>query len=421
MSKPIFNKNNNLSNNTSNDQLDIAIRIKTSKSWIIWALITCIFIALIIWSILGTAYIRVQGKGIILPAPAVIFNAASQGNGLLVSLNIKIGNKVNKGEILAILDVKDQQKQVKETKKYLSKLKFQKKQITGKIAEQDNYLTIYSEKFDKALDVQKANSEKYKAFMVKFVSNEQKIQREGAISMVTSEKAIDTLFKIENNLFEILSKKASHKLSQGRYRFEWLKEYLDIDLQILKAKNKLDEQQLKLEQVQVVRSPISGIIDQILARPGTYLKSGDSVATVVIDSKREDVLGFFSSFTGKRIGDKMLAFVSPSTAKKELYGTIKSRVESVSEYPLDLKTLTSVLKEPVLAKLFSKKGPPIMCKLSLERDKCSYSGFDWTSRKGPHFKITNGTICDLYVVVEKRRPITLVIPFLTKLLGMTYE
>ena len=421
MTKQIFNKNSNPSNNTSNDQLDMAIRIKTSKSWFIWTVITCVFISLILWSILGAVYIRVQGKGIILPEPAVIFGAESQGSGLLISLNVKIGDRVKKDEVLAVLDVKEQQKQINETNKYIAKLKAQGMKITDKIGKQEIYLDHYTKKFNQALDVQKANSEKYKTFMIKYVANEKEIQKDGAISMMTTEKAIDALFKIENNLFLIISKKASHKLDQERYRFEWLKENLDIDLQILKAENKLAEQQVKLEMSQVVRSPISGRVNQITARPGTYLKPGFPVVTIVEDSKFDDVLGFFYLCEGKRIDKKMLAFVSPTTAKKELYGTIRSRVETVSEYPLDLKTLISILKEPDLAKYFSKKGPPLMCKLSLGRDKNTFSGFEWTSHKGPHYKITNGTLCDIYIVVEKRRPITLVIPFLRKLIGLSYE
>jgi HlyD family secretion protein len=421
MTKQIFKTNSNLPGNTSPDQLDMAIRIKTSKTWIMWAVITCMFIAMIVWSIFGTVYTRVSGKGLILPKPAEIFDATSQGNGLLLSLYIKLGDKVKKGQVLAVLNVKGLQKQVEETKKYLSKLKFQEKQISHKIIKQENYLDVYTKKFNKALNVQENNSEKYKTFMSKFVDDEKRIEKEGAISLLTFEKAVDTLFKIENNIFAIISKRSSQKLSRERYRFEWMKEDLNIKLQILKAENKLAEQQLKLERWQLIRSPINGIINQILARPGTFLKSGISVCSVVAESKQDDVVGFFSSFTGKRITKNMLAFVAPSTAKKEIYGTIKSKVETVSEYPLDLETLISILKEPDLAKLFSKKGPPIMCKLSLERNKNTYSGFDWTSQKGPHFKITNGTICDLYVVVEKRRPITLVIPFLRKLVGITYE
>ncbi len=418
--KQLFN-NSKSPNSASPDRLDMPIRIKTFKSWLMWIIITCIFIAVILWSIVGNVYVRVGGQGIILPQPAEIFDAAAQGKGLLVSLKIKIGDKVKKGQIIAEINVKELHKQIDETKKYLSNLKQQKIQTIELINKQTKYLNDYTEKFNKALEVQKTNTDKYKSFMTKFVSSEKTIANEGAISMMTYERAIESLFKIDNTLFDIISKKASQKLNQERYRFEWTKEIFNLDLQILKTEEELVEQQLKLEEFKFIRSPINGVINQLLARPGTYLFPGTSVATVVTESKRDDVLGFFSPFNGKRIDNGMIAFISPSIAKKELYGTIESKVQGVSEYPLDIKTLTSVLKEPDLAKLFSKNGPPIMCKLSLERDTGTYTGFKWTSRNGPHFKITNGTICDISVVVQKRKPITLVIPFFRKLLGFSYD
>ena len=46
------------------------------------------------------------------------------------------------------------------------------------------------------------------------------------------------------------------------------------------------------------------------------------------------------------------------------------------------------------------------------------SGFEWWSGKGPPYRITAGTVATVDVVVERVRPITLVIPALRKLLGI---
>ena len=46
------------------------------------------------------------------------------------------------------------------------------------------------------------------------------------------------------------------------------------------------------------------------------------------------------------------------------------------------------------------------------------SGFEWWSGKGPPYKITAGTVVTVDVIVERVRPITLVIPALRKLLSL---
>jgi len=52
--------------------------------------------------------------------------------------------------------------------------------------------------------------------------------------------------------------------------------------------------------------------------------------------------------------------------------------------------------------------------VALDKDQASYSGFKWTSRKGPKVKITSGTLAEVSVVVKKESPIELAFTFLQK-------
>ena len=45
------------------------------------------------------------------------------------------------------------------------------------------------------------------------------------------------------------------------------------------------------------------------------------------------------------------------------------------------------------------------------------SGYRWSTPSGPPIKIANGTVCSASVIVEQQRPIEMVIPQISSLLG----
>lgn len=421
MSKPVFKNSGNVSGSFSPERLDIPIEIKISKSWWVWGVVTACLLAVVIWSIFGKVNVRVDGPGIILPKSVTMFNATSEGNGLLLTVDCNLGDVVKKGQVLATVDVSEYKQKIKQTEQYLSKLKEEDKKIKIFANTQDKNLKDYAVKFDKALAERRDNSLKYKSFLDDFVAKEKHLKKIGAIAPLTYEKSVEALYGVENELLQIMSDKANNALELEENQFQWFKETNNITLEILKHEHLLASQNLHLKKIQSIKSPIDGVVTQIFLLPGSYASPGKTVATVASTNVKKEAIAFLPTSMGKRVGNEMNAFVSPTIAKKERYGTIPGKVWSVSEYPLDSSMLSSLLKDDDLAKLFSKSGPPIMCKLSLSFDENNISGFAWTSGEGPPFKITNGNICNISVVVERRRPITYVMPFLREWLGMEYE
>jgi len=48
----------------------------------------------------------------------------------------------------------------------------------------------------------------------------------------------------------------------------------------------------------------------------------------------------------------------------------------------------------------------------------NFSGYRWTSPPGPSVPVKSGTPCTAEIVVDKQRPVSLVIPVLKKSLGV---
>jgi HlyD family secretion protein len=75
--------------------------------------------------------------------------------------------------------------------------------------------------------------------------------------------------------------------------------------------------------------------------------------------------------------------------------------------------MTSV-KNDQLAKGLLSMGPLFEVHVEFEKDKESYSGFKWTSAKGPDIAIKEGTSCLGQITIKQENPIAIVVPAFKK-------
>ena len=83
------------------EQLDQLIKVTTPKGWI---LLSTLFIALttaLIWSVFGNIKTKLNVVGVILGGE--LHEVVSTSNGQLLDLKVEIGQKVKKGDIIAVL------------------------------------------------------------------------------------------------------------------------------------------------------------------------------------------------------------------------------------------------------------------------------------------------------------------------------
>lgn len=75
--------------------------------------------------------------------------------------------------------------------------------------------------------------------------------------------------------------------------------------------------------------------------------------------------------------------------------------------------LTSV-KNDQLAKQLLVGGPLFEVYVDFEKDPASYSGYKWTSAKGPDLFLKEGTSCLGKITVKREPPVALVVPAFKK-------
>ena len=120
----------------------------------------------------------------------------------------------------------------------------------------------------------------------------------------------------------------------------------------------------------------------------------------------------------KRVAPGMDVHVRPFSVRKEEHGTMRGRVRTITELGVSKAEINAILRNPELTDSLMGNSSPLLAYIEVFLDKNTPSGFAWWGGSGPPYSVTRGTRVAVDVVVERDRPIALVMPALRKLLGL---
>lgn len=399
-------------------QLDERIKIVTLGSWILAVVLMIIIVAGVIWGFIGNIPIRVDGQGILLAAKGSLYNAvAPEGSGRIISIVVKPGDSVDKGQIVAHLNTPDLQQQYEVAKRYLRRL-------------QSEYAKLQQESKDE-IKKRKAELEKQNVILNRIIHSEKENLKKVAellkIKQASFKKGITTrqdviqtsqdYFAVKRGIEKSLETLAQNSVRESDFINQWHQQWRDLELKIAQQENEVMKLKATLTISKDVRSPIAGIVTHIQATVGEKVDGGETVATITNKTEDLDAIIYIPLKEGKRVKVGMAVLISPSTIKKEEYGSINATVVSVSPFPSTAKTMEAVLQNKRLVELFSERGSPIAIRVILIKNNKNYSGYAWTSSAGPKIYITAGTLVSAMITVRNQRPVALIIPTVKKLLG----
>ena len=93
---------------------------------------------------------------------------------------------------------------------------------------------------------------------------------------------------------------------------------------------------------------------------------------------------------------------------------MKGSVTYVSEFPITQQGMLTSVKNPQLVQGLLAMGAPFEVHVNFEKDSESFSGYKWTSAKGPEVTINAGTSCLGKITVKEEQPAMIVVPALKK-------
>lgn len=400
------------------DRLDEAMRITRPRGWVALAAILLVLVSSLIWSIFGTLPASVEGQGIIIREGGT-FNVVSFGTGVVTDLaDLNLGDPVHRGQVLGRIAQPEMEQQVAAQRKAVQQL----------VDEQNDLIS----RMDALRPVQEKAVKLQQAVLVHTIATRQEQlhslrtilegQREllgdGLITRQRYEQTRQQALGAESdidNARSMLQKLSVEQIEVAAARENRLRE---VGNRLLQAQSRRDDLLLQHDLASRIVSPHDGIVVETMAMQGDVVKNGQPIVSVEINEGLLEAAVYLPpNSNAKLLKAGMPAQISPATAKKERFGYLVGTVTAVAQYPATELGMLSLFNNAALVRELTRNGPPISVQVQLTKDAATRSGYRWSSTAGAKVELSSGTLATGTFVVEKKRPISLLIPLLRELTG----
>jgi HlyD family secretion protein len=366
---------------SSPEQLDMMMRVTSPMGWVALTAVGVLLLCGIIWSMIFDLSVKVDGKGYMLRGESVREVQVLSG-GSILSIEVQTGQIIEPGTVVAHVSLPDLENRLATAKLLLEDMESQTQSASTDIASIQSGLRAQLGRLQE--------ERRKKADLV---------QR----GLLTS----SSLSALDQQITGIQSSLLQSQVSRGDRGFSVEGKRLEVK-----------ELEAKLANDSVVRSPFAGRVVAIRAGVGEQVRPGDPLVNLEAEKEPLRIVGFIPIASGKKIQPDQEVRIAPSFVKPEDYGFMLGKVVSVSTLPATPEEIRRVVANDRLAKEFIDLNP---FEVIIEPIPASNtpSGFKWTSSSGPPLEVGSGTDCTVQVVVERRKPISFVIPTVKQTLGLS--
>jgi HlyD family secretion protein len=459
----------------SPEQLDQLMQVASPGGWLALFCLSGFVVVGLGWSVFGRLPIAVAGQGVMI-RPGKVVDLQATVSGQLSTLNVRVGDAIRKGQILATLSQSELEKELQQQQAKLLDLQLHNTSATTlqsqrvhleqrSLQQRRNILerriqqaeAMAPRLLSKGLDAiagqrrsieQSLNSARQQAPVLKARLDQRKdLQIQGAISkdaVLEAEQiylqSLDKISALEAQIKELevqetqteqtfqenltLIADLNTQLKQlDNQETNLVQQNLEINhdraQQIQEVKRAIAQLELKLKNTTEIVSEYDGRILEVSATQGQVIGQGTRLGSIEQSSNTKLVaIVYFPIKDGKRLKPGMKLQVTPDTVKRERFGGMVGTVKSISPFPITAEGANNRLGNPELVKRLAASEPQIEVMAELEPDRSTFSGFRWSSSQGPQLEITSGTTASVRVTVDEQAPITLILPFLKSVTGV---
>jgi HlyD family secretion protein len=349
----------------SPERLDELMEVTAPSGWIALAALGVVIFSSVLWGFFGSISIKVPGNGILMRGEAVRTISAT-GSGQLSEILVAPGDIVIEGQVVARISQPELVLRIENAREELARL-------------------------DEETIIQQLESQA--AGLREKVATQSSLVQRGLLTRGTLLNTQAQLASVEERISQQIARRQA-------------------------LESQVEELESRLAESGEVKSPYDGRVLELAADAGNMVGPGSRLFSLEALEGPIDAILYVPAREGKKIQEGMEARVSPSTVRVEEFGFILAEVKSVSVYPVTPAGISRVLRNEQLAQQLAGTGAQIEVKVSLIQDPETESGFRWTSSQGPPTKIFTGTLATALVVVEKKRPVSYVLPIFKEALGV---
>lgn len=396
----------------SPEDLDRTLRLTRPGGWIALATVGVILLAVVLWSVAGTATFRSEGLGVLLRRQSTISNVIATANGIVTELSVDVGEEVRRGTPLARMSFPSREAG-RDAQAALVR------ELEGQIARQERFLeddiprrrANLAKKIASIEQTMQANEQ-----LVQFLSDLYETQKEeltkGYITRQQVEQTLNSLHSTQASVRDSRNQIRSLETSLDEYVNSSTQSLAQLAERLISSRQSLETMNVSLAQDSLLVSPAQGRVVGLEANLGERIEAGNQVVTIESAGGSLTTVGYFRNAEGKKIHPGMEAFIAPLSVQRDIFGTIRGWVHSVSPVSETEQELLRIFGNEALVAQLMSGGAPIQTEILLEQDSSTPSGLSWTSVQGPPEEITPGTTAEVRVTVRTQRPIELLLPIL---------
>ena len=405
---------------SSADSIRDLLVVTRRRGWLTLAGVGFVILAIVIYAVFGRIPVKVKGAGMLVAGNDLYLVDVSSA-GRLVEIHVKMGDRVEQGQLVAEMSSKDLDRQLESLSQRLVLLEEQNTALGTIEDSQLGFSQATLERSITSLEQEIESSNTLHGLKKDQLAAQKELIKKGYISQNTLISTMQEVKQLEQSMLKseasLKESRQSHETTVGSVKQSRAARLDDINqtrAQIAELESKRDTQLM-------VISDVAGVVVGIRQDRGSVLDAGAPLFEIQEGAETKGTLSsiaYLSLKTGKRAAPGMSAEVSPTIAKRSRFGFIKGKVTSVEEYVASDEQLQNVFaNDSIVQEIRQGLGPVIRVGIEMETDAATPSGFRWSTSRGYPVRLTAGTEISVEVVVEERRPISYVIPWLRRQLG----
>ena len=403
----------------SPERLDELMQVTGPKAWIALSALGVLLVTLGAWGILGRINTRVEGQGILLGGD--VYDVVSRWAGRVETMGVSVGQEVAAGQLVAELDQPELMQAIENAQARVGDLQDEDAYLKSVAEREAEMQRVYYSTQRADLERTIAEQENLLELVSTQLDREQQLFDEGHIPEYQLISAHEAQNSARTNL-------AASRAALTQLRLDELNADFTIQQRLIASEQNIHDAQRAVDQLENdlalqsrVYSAYNGRVLEVVVDQGAVVSPGQSLMRLSLAERDVGTLRavvYVGGLEAKRVRPDMDAQVAPSTVRPEEYGYMVGRVDRVSDFPATPDGMRRVLKNDQLVAQLAAGGTIFEVHVVLTKDSLSTSGYAWTSGRGPNVTILDGTPATVRIVVERRRPVQVVIPALKRLFGL---
>ncbi len=394
------------------EHLNEAIRVTSRSTWILLTSLALCVAGFITWGFLGRLDFSAGGPGVLLRSRSEVADVVARADGTVASIHVAPGQQVAAGDVLVsvtLSDLKAQRDLAKsaldaQRQEYAKYESASVADITRRKADVEIQTTTLQADIAEASNNRRLLRQIYSDYVTNW--------QQGLATRPQLQAALSRLDSVQQSVRQMTDRLMTLSTEEIEFENEVSRNLLDLKIRLIAAESRYRDLQVQFEIGSTIRSPVAGTVTEITTQINATVTTGEHLAVVESNTSARTLIAhaYLPIDQGKRVLSGMPAEISPTSIDEDIYGSIRGVVLRVSPLPISRAGLIAVLGDSSLVNMMTRAGAPIDVEIALQTDPHSEDGLSWTSATRPPTPITPGTTVAAKIVVDRLRPVSLILP-----------